>query len=323
MTTPDLTNFPKRPRIVFMGTPDFAVPALASLLSEGHSVIGVVTQPDRPKGRGRKLASSPVKEAALKAAVPVWQPEKTSDPSFIARIRERIPDLLVVVAFGQILNKALLQVPTGGAINIHASLLPRYRGAAPIQWAILNNETVTGLTAMRMAEGLDAGPVLLQEEVAIGPDETAGQLHDRLAGRAGPFLLRTLQGLARGRLSETPQDVSEATYTKKIDRRMARIDWRLPADRVSALIRGLDPWPGAYTTFKGREIKVFASSVETPAPTAPVPGKISGVREGALRVETGDGLILLRALQVAGKKRLLAVDFLRGFPLTEGDVLGS
>jgi len=323
MTAPDMTYFPEKPSIVFMGTPDFAVPALEALLSEGHSVLGVVTQPDRPKGRGRKLTPSPVKVTALTARVPVWQPEKASDPAFIERIREQAPDILVVVAFGQILSRALLDVPSWGGVNIHASLLPKYRGAAPIHWAVLNNETVTGLTAMRMVEGLDAGPVLLQEEVAIRPDETVGLLHDRLARLAGPFLLRTLDGLAQGRLSEKPQDATAATYAKKIDRRMGRIEWQRPADRISALIRALDPWPGAGTTFKGKEIKLFASSVESAAPVNPVPGRISAIRDGALWVETGEGAVLLRALQVAGKKRLDAVDFLRGFPLVEGDMLGS
>ena len=320
---PDRMRFPEKPGIVFMGTPDFAVPVLEALLSEDHSVLAVVTQPDRPKGRGRKLAPPPVKTAALAAGLPVWQPEKASDPAFIDQVREKAPDILVVVAFGQILRKALLDVPDRGAVNIHASLLPKYRGAAPIHWAILNNESVTGLTAMRMTEDLDAGPVFLQEEVPIRRDETAGELHDRLARLAGPFLLRTLGGMAEGRLSEIPQDAAAATYTGKIDRQMGRIEWRRPADRISALIRALDPWPGAGTTFKGREIKLFAGSAKSAAAEHPVPGRISAVRDGALWVETGDGIVLLRALQAPGKKRLNTVDFLRGFSLGEGDLLGT
>jgi methionyl-tRNA formyltransferase len=306
-----------------MGTPDFAVPCLEALVRGGHSVLAVVTQPDRPKGRGRKPTPSPVKMRALEARLPVLQPERASDPAFLEEVRRRKPDLLVVVAFGQILTGALLGVPGWGAVNIHASLLPKYRGAAPIHRAILNDEPKTGLTAIRMTEGLDSGPILLQEELAVLPDETAGGLHDRLGRLAGPFLLRTLQGLAEGRLSETPQDETAVTVAKKIDRGMGLVHWDQPAKRVAALIRALDPWPGAYTTFRGIEIKLFAGSARSDGPSRPVPGRIAAIGEGAVRVETGAGTVLIGTLQVAGKRRLGAVDFLRGFPLAEGQVLGS
>ena len=305
-----------------MGTPDFAVPSLRGLIEYGHNVLAVVTQPDRPKGRGRKVAVSPVKRVATEYRLEVLQPEKVSDRQFCEVVRGKRPDLLIVVAFGQILKDELLDIPRWGAINIHASLLPKYRGAAPIHWAILNNESKTGLTAMRMDRGLDTGPILLQEEVNIGQDETAGQLHERLSGRSGDFLLRTLKGLEEGRLKEKPQDQASATYATKIDREMSLVSWDQPAHTVSALIRALDPWPGALTTLEGREIKLFSSRVLGEERLGTVPGKVARQVEDALEVETGRGVIEIRELQIPGKKRLVAGDFLRGFPLEEGTVLG-
>jgi methionyl-tRNA formyltransferase len=316
-------DFPARPRIIFMGTPDFAVPALTALLREGHNVLCVVTQPDRPKGRGRKLIPSPVKQVATEHGVEVLQPERASDEEFCKRIRNKDPDLLIVVAFGQILKKNLLSIPRWGAVNIHASLLPKYRGAAPIQWAILNNEKMTGLTAMQMDEGLDTGPILLQEELAIVEDETAGELHDRLAHLSGNFVLETLKGLAEKHLEETPQDPDTGTYAGKIDRKMSLIDWDRSAEAVSGLIRALDPWPGAFTTLEGKEIKVFSSRVRNEETGDAVPGRVAGHLEGALLVETGRGILEIGELQLAGKKRLPASDFLRGFALEKGVILGN
>lgn len=315
-------GLPGRPKIIFMGTPDFALPSLNALLEHGHNVVAVVTQPDRPKGRGRKVVLSPVKRAALDLGLHVLQPEKASDPQFCEVIREKTPDILIVVAFGQILRKVLLDIPCWGALNIHASLLPRYRGAAPIQWAILNNEPKTGLTAMRMDEGLDTGPVLYSEEVPILSGETAGDLHDRLAGLSGAFLIRTLEGLSRNRLVEVFQNNTEASYTGKIDRSLCRINWEQPANAVSALIRALDPRPGSFTTAGGKEIKLFSSRVATECAPDKLPGRVLGLREGALEVETGRGSILVGELQIAGKKRLPAEDFLRGFSLEKGKTLG-
>lgn len=306
-----------------MGTPDFAVPSLTALLREGHKVVGVVTQPDRPKGRGRKITYSPVKRVAVDSGIEVLQPEKASDRLFCEMIRSRDPDLLIVVAFGQILKRELLEIPRWGAMNIHASLLPRYRGAAPIQAAILNNEDKTGLTAMKMDEGMDTGPILLQEEISILPDETAGQLHDRLARLSGDFLPRALNGLAENALEERVQEEKEATYASKIDRKMARVKWDQTAQAVSALIRALDPWPGAFTTLSGREIKVFSSEVVSGNNVSTIPGRVAGLWEGALHVETGDGVVQIKELQTAGKKRLPVGDFLRGFSLDPGTVLGT
>ncbi|MDY6880217.1 MAG: methionyl-tRNA formyltransferase [Desulfatiglans sp.] len=322
MTKEPRAKLPHNPRIVFMGTPDFSVPSLQDLLNEGYDVVAVVTQPDRPKGRGRKVLPSSVKQAAMERDIRVLQPQKAWDRSFLDQIGRLDPDLLVVVAFGQILKKELLTKARYGGLNIHASLLPKYRGPAPIHWAILKNETGTGLTAMRMDVGLDTGPILLQEEVPIHQEETAGQLHDRLARISGAFLVKTLRGLAEGSLEEIPQDEEKATYAPKIDRSMSLIDWDKPARDISSLIRALDPWPGAYTTFKGKKIKLFSSKVKTGQMGNPVPGRISGHGEGGLEVETSNGLIQIREMQVLGKRRLRARNFLTGFPLEKGLILG-
>ena len=315
-------GFPDRPEIIFMGTPDFAVPSLKALVKDGHKVVSVVTQPDRPKGRGRKLFLSPVKRVAQEYGIKILQPEKASDDQFCDTIRSLRPDLLIVVAFGQILKNKLLMIPRWGALNIHASLLPKYRGAAPIHWAILNNETKTGLTAMRMDEGLDTGPFLLQEEVPIMEHETAGSLHDRLAGLSGNFILETLTGLAENRLKETRQDPNEASYAPKIDRGMSSIKWEQPASVLSCLIRALDPWPGAFTTLKGKEIKLFSSRVTDKKAHDETPGRVAGKSESALFVETGQGVLEIRELQIPGKKRLPAGAFLRGFAMGRGTLLG-
>jgi methionyl-tRNA formyltransferase len=319
-----MESIPQRPKIVFMGTPDFAVPPLESLLETGFPVVGVVTQPDRPKGRGKKVGFSPVKGVALDRGVRVFQPQKSSDPEFLQGVRERAPDLLIVVAYGQILRKELLEIPRFGALNIHASLLPKYRGAAPIQWAIYNREEKTGLTAMWMEEGLDSGPIILQEEVPISPEMTAGQLHDKLSRLSGPFLVRVLEALAEGRAPSREQDHDRATYAPKIGRHMSVVDWEVDAQSISSLIRALDPWPGASTTFEGQEIKLFSSRVlPEMEPSLGHPGKVTGMEGDSLRVETGRGILLVRELQLPGKKRLPASDFLRGFRIASGALLGT
>jgi len=315
-------GFPAYPRIVFMGTPDYAVPSLEKLIKQGHTIQAVVTQPDRPKGRSKKLISSPIKRAAIRFGLEVLQPEKASNRAFCEVIRGLSPDLLVVVAFGQVLKKDLLHIPRWGGLNIHASLLPKYRGAAPIQWAIINNETKTGLSAMRMDEGLDTGHVLLQEEVFIGFEETAGELHDRLALLSGDVLLETIEGMRRGRLIEKPQEGPQATYAPKIDRGISFIKWNQSARTISALIRALDPWPGAISPVGGKEIKLFSAKVVDREGPALSPGRVAGHSGEGLLMETGKGLILIRELQAPGKKRLAAADFLRGFPINDGTILG-
>jgi methionyl-tRNA formyltransferase len=316
-------HLPEKPRVIFFGTPPFAVPTLKSLVGKGHKVLGVVTQPDRPKGRGRKLMSPPIKQAALELGLHIMQPEKASDPCFCSRIAALLPDLLVVVAFGQILKENLLEIPMWGALNIHASLLPRYRGAAPIQWAVLNNEPRTGLSAMRMDEGLDTGPVLYQEDIPIPENETAGELHDRLSSMAGRFILAVLEDWTKGKLSIKEQDDSLATYAPKIERHMALIDWSRSVVAIHGQIRAFDPWPGATTTLAGKQLKLFSSRMVPGDVQGGVPGRVTKTGETGIVVEAGDGLIEVGALQLAGKKRLPANEFLRGFPLAEGIVLGE
>ncbi len=316
-------KFPSQPRLIFMGTPQFAVPTLEALIQEGHEILAVVTQPDRPKGRGRKRVPSPVKELAVMHRIEVLQPQKASDDYFCDQIRKMEPHLAIVVAFGQILKKNLLTIPDWGVINIHASLLPKYRGAAPIQWAILNSESKTGLTVMRMDEGLDTGPILLQKEVPILQDETAGQLHDRLSLLAGQVIIKTLTDMANNQVKEIPQDDSLASYASKIERRDCLLDWKQPATRISCLIRALDPRPGAYTLLEGKQIKLFSSTVVEKAGLDGVPGRVVRHTKDAIHVDTGQGTVAVREIQYPGKKRLAIPDFLRGFPLPEGTIFGD
>ncbi len=306
-----------------MGTPEFALPTLKALIHHGHEILAVVTQPDRPKGRGRKMVASPVKELAFDHTLEVLQPQRASDEYFCELIKGKEPDLIIVVAFGQIFKKDFLSIPRWGVINIHASLLPKYRGAAPIQWAILNNESQTGLTVMHMDERMDTGPILFQEEVPIIQDETAGQLHDRLALKAGDLIIKALNQMAGNPIKESPQDHSMATYAPKIEKSTFLIDWKQHANRISALIRALDPRPGAYTTIQGKEVKLFSSRVVDEDCLDVVPGKVLRDGEGCLCVETGKGVIEIREVQYSGKKRLTAPDFLRGFSLSEGTILGG
>ena len=316
-------NFPSQPRLIFMGTPQFAVPTLEALIQKGHRILAVVTQPDRPKGRGRKQVPSPVKELAVTHQIKVLQPQKVSDDHFCDQIREMEPDMAIVVAFGQILKENLLTIPGWGVINIHASLLPKYRGAAPIQWAILNSESKTGLTVMRMDEGLDTGPILFQKEVPILEDETAGQLHDRLSQLAGQVIIEALTDMAKTQVKEIPQDDSLASYASKIERRDSLVDWKQPATKISCLIRALDPRPGAFTLLEGKQIKLFSSTVVDRSGLDGVPGRVVRHTQEAIHVDTGQGMIGIREIQYPGKKRLSIPDFLRGFTLPEGTIFGD
>jgi len=323
MRNPSEKNFPSRPRLIFMGTPEFAIPTLKALIQKGYEILAVVTQPDRPKGRGRYLKASPVKELAVAHQIEVLQPEKASDDDFCDRVRRMEPDLIIVVAFGQILKKNLLDIPEWGILNIHASLLPRYRGAAPIQWAILNNDAETGLTVMRMDEGLDTGPILFQRKVPILKDETAGELHDRLSLSAGEVIIQVLVHMANSQINKVLQDDSSATYAPKIQRRDALIEWRKTAAEISCLIRALDPRPGAYTLVEGGQVKLFCSTVVEEHGLDGVPGRVVRLTKEAIHVETGQGCVGIREVQYAGKKRLPVSDFLRGFSLPEGTLLGK
>ncbi len=316
-----LKRLPAHPRIIYMGTPVFAVPPLVSLVDGGYEVSCVVTRPDRPKGRGRKPSPSPVKMAAVERGLEVLQPESVNLPEFRQVLSSREPDLIVVTAFGRILKSDILSVGRWGVVNIHASLLPLYRGPAPIQWAIINDEFKTGLTLMRMDEGLDTGPILFQQEMEILPDETAGSLQGRMAEAAGGFLVRSLEALCEGS-KEIPQNETAATYAPKITRDMTTVDWKEPAKRVCGHIRALDPVPGARTTFQGETLKLFSASQAGSIEQGSVPGRVIH-KENRLLVETGQGYVAVGEVQAAGRRRMAASNFIRGFDLPSGSVLGT
>ena len=310
-----------KPRILFMGTPAFAVPALQGLVRGGWPVIGVVTQPDRPQGRGRTLAPTPVKVAAGGLSLPVLQPEKVRHPDFLETFRKLAPDLVIVAAFGQILPAEIIHGPKEGCINIHPSLLPKYRGAAPINWPLIRGEEITGVTIMRMDEGVDSGDILLQEQTPIGPEENFGDLHDRLANMGADLLLIALARLQSGTLLPRPQDHRLATLAPRIGREQGRIHWENDCRDIVSLVRGLSPVPCAYTFLDGKQIKIFASAAE-PATVVEAPGTVVGETGGVLRIAAGRGYVHLKEVQLEGKKRMAARDFLRGFPVAPGRILG-
>jgi len=315
-------SFPTSPRIVFMGTPHFAVPALRALIHEKYEILSVVTQPDRPKGRGQKLTPSPVKICAEEYNLTMLQPKRLDD-SFLRLLVDLTPDLLIVVAFGQIIPGTVLSSAKWGGINIHASLLPHYRGSAPIQWAVINNEKNTGLTTMFMDEGLDTGPILMQHEVDILEGETAGMLHDRLSSLAPGLLMRTLEGLANGLITERKQDNSLATYAPKLTKEQGLINWSWPAERLYGLIRGLDPWPGAFTYHNEKMLKLFGCFLAGDRQTGSVSGQINGLTERGLEIETGQGSIIVEEIQASGKKKLPVKEFQKGSTLSVGSILGK
>ncbi len=303
-------------RIVFAGTPWFAVPGLQGLSKAGHELALVLTQPDRPAGRGLEAAPSPVKHAALALGVPVFQPATLKDPALHARLRAAQPDILVVVAYGLLLPQAVLDIPVRGALNIHASLLPRWRGAAPIQRAILAGDPVTGVCIMRMDAGLDTGPVLLRADTQITPEDTAGTLHDRLAARGAALLLEALTGIEQGTVAPVPQATEGVTYAPKVEKSEARIDWTRPALEIDRQIRAFNPFPGAATGIRGTELKVWRA---VPCPDSGHPGTILRVSTTGIVVACATTSLELTKLQRAGGKRLSAGDLLRGFPLAPGD----
>jgi methionyl-tRNA formyltransferase len=311
-----------KPRILFMGTPEFAVQALTGLVKHGYPVIGVVTQPDRPKGRGQATAPSPVKILADDLGLTLFQPDKVRHPSFLETFRDLAPDLVVVAAFGQILPKEIILGPKMGCINIHPSLLPKYRGAAPINWALIRGEEKTGVTIMRMDEGVDSGAILLQEETPIGPSENYGMLHDRLAKMGAELLLIALAMLQAGTLQPQPQDDLLATTAPRLSREDGLIHWDNDHRSIVSLIRGLSPNPCAYTAIDGKQLKIFIASAETGTVTE-APGSVGGETASGLRVAAGNGYVLLRELQLEGKKRLAVHDFLRGVRIAPGKVLGE
>ena len=307
-------------RIVFMGTPDFSVPALEALAEGGHQVIAAVTQPDKPKGRGKAVLMTPVKEKALELGIPVYQPAKVREPEFVELLREMAPDAIVVEDFGQILPKAILEIPKYGCINIHASLLPKYRGAAPIQWAVIDGEKETGVTTMFMNEGLDTGDMLEKAAVPLDEKETGGSLHDKLSALGGNLILSTLKGLEAGTLKGTPQTDEGTCYAKMLKKSLGDIDWTMDAAAIERLIRGLNPWPSAYTSLHGKTLKIWDADV-LDREYGEAPGTVAETSKNALIIQTGKGSLSVRSLQLEGKKRMDIQDFLRGYSVEKGTVL--
>jgi methionyl-tRNA formyltransferase len=310
-------------RLLFMGTPDFAAVALEKLIASRHELLGVVTQPDKQKGRDRAITFSPVKELALKHGLTVYQPIKVKNPEFIEIVKTLAPDAIVVAAFGQILPKALLDLPPYGCINIHGSLLPKYRGAAPIQYAILNGETETGITIMYMDTGIDTGDIILQSRIAIAAEETGGSLFDKMAVLGGDLLLEALDRLEAGTASRIPQNNEQASYVKILNKEMGRLDFSQPAEQLERYIRGLNPWPSAYTSLDGKTLKLWRAEVENAdSKEQREPGEVIEIRKDSFVVATGEGRLVIKELQLEGKKRMTADAFLRGYPIAVGSRLG-
>lgn len=312
-------------RIAFMGTPEFALPSLKALLDSGENVVCVVTQPDRPRGRGRKVMAPPVKELALTASLPVLQPERIRGEEFHGILRDFKPDIIVLVAFGKILPASIITLPPLGTINVHGSLLPRYRGAAPIQWALVNGEEETGVTVMQMDEGIDTGDILLQESIVIMPQDTAGTLSAKLAELGGKTLVRALDLLRSDSIQPLQQDDARASYAPILQKEDGVVDWSQPAKRISGLIRGLDPWPATVTTLAGRRLRLFSPQVEENSSccsTFPEPGTICRADRNGLLVTTGNGCLLIREVQPEGARRMEVAAFISGRLVEPGTLLG-
>ncbi|MCL5057351.1 MAG: methionyl-tRNA formyltransferase [Actinobacteria bacterium] len=312
-------------RVVFMGTPDFAVPSLKSLAEAGID-IDVVTQPDRPRGRGKKLKASPVKEEALALGLPVHQPRRVGEEGFVSLLESISPDVIAVAAFGQLLPAAILNIPPLGCVNVHSSLLPRYRGAAPIQRAIMDGEEKTGITIMKMDRGLDSGDILLQAGIKISSDDSFGSVHDRLAALGAKMLAEALELLGEGKLSGIPQDHDRATYAPMLSREDEIIDWQMGVKDIKNRVRALNPWPGARTCLGDKVLKIW--SVREPAggeysgPREALPGQVLGCSGEGLVVRCGDGPGVVTELQLQGSRKLGAGEFLRGCRIDPGTVLG-
>lgn len=306
-----------------MGTPDFAVGTLEELIKAGHEIIGIVTQPDKPKGRGKTLMPTPVKEVALKHQIPVYQPKKVREKEFTEALRNLSPDVIVVAAFGQIITKEILEIPRFGCINVHASLLPAYRGAAPIQWAVINGEKESGVTIMQMDEGLDTGDMIDKVVVPLAQDETGGSLFDKLSQAGARLCVKVLKDLEEGKaVREKQPEESTTPYASMISKKMGEINWSQPAGSIEQLIRGLDPWPSAYTKLQGKTLKLWKARVVEEKQEKGRPGEVVQVEKEAFFVQTGEGILKIEELQMEGKKRMDTGAFLRGFQLTCGEILG-
>ncbi|MBQ1802144.1 MAG: methionyl-tRNA formyltransferase [Lachnobacterium sp.] len=307
-------------RVVFMGTPDFAVPCLEKIIEKGHEVALVVTQPDKPKGRGKNLCYPSVKECALAHNIEVFQPRRVKETECVEYIAKYSPDIIVVAAFGQILPKSILDMPKYCCINVHASLLPKYRGAAPIQWAVINGDEVSGVTIMKMGEGLDTGDIITKREIRLAEDETGGSLFDKLANVGADLLIETMDIIEDGKAVFTPQDNEAATHTSMIKKDLGNIDWSKSAVEIERLIRGLNPWPSAYTLLDQKTFKIWKAQVEESV-NEYEPGCIVEVTKDTIKVQTGDGVLALQEVQLQGKKRMDTASFLRGYDVKEGTFL--
>jgi len=309
-------------RIVYMGTPDFAVPPLDRLVEAGHEVLAIYSQPDRPRQRGKQLSPTPVKARGLELGIPVYTPEKINAPEVLEQLSALQADLFVVVAYGQFLSEKLFTMPPHGCINIHASLLPAYRGAAPIHWAILNGESRTGVSIMYIDKGMDSGDVLLCRETEIGPEEETGSLHDRLSEMGAELLLEAVEAIQAGTATRSPQDHAAATYASLLKKEHEVIDWSRPAQAIHDQIRGLSPWPGCHTSWQGKRLKIRASLVLDQESDAE-PGTILSADKQGLIVACGQGCLLLQQVQPEGKALMEAGAFVRGYHPTPGERLGG
>ena len=302
-------------RLLFMGTPQFALPSLEAILAAGEEVAAVVTQPDRPRGRGQVVTPPPVKELALAWHLPVLQPHSLQDPQLIQGLKALKPELIIVVAYGRILPPEILALPSIGSLNIHASLLPRYRGAAPINWALIRGDETTGVTVQWLRPELDSGPIFFQEQVPINEEDNFGTLYDRLAEVGANLLVKSLDSLRREEAIKLPQSQTEVTLAPPISRKMCRLHWELAASEVAGWIRALDPKPGAYTHWRGRDLKIFGARLKKTGGSVAAPGTVLRLTPQGLEIACGQGSITVKEVQLAGHKRLLAAEFLRGQPL--------
>lgn len=309
-------------KIIFMGTPEFSVPTLKALINSEHEVVACYTQPDRPKGRGKKVIMTPVKEVCLEANIPVYQPKRIRNEADVNDFKEIEADVAVVIAYGQILPKSILEYPKYGCINIHASLLPKLRGAAPYQWAVINGDSVTGITTMQMDSGIDTGDMLMKMVINIEPDETAGSLHDKLMVSGGELLLQTLEGIESCSIEPIQQNNEDASKAPMLDKNFGKIDWTKSAEEIERLIRGLNPWPSAFTFMNGSLIKIWKADVRASENSDYTPGTICEIipKEGFL-IRCGEGSLLIKEVQLQGKKRMDTASLMNGYEIAVGSIL--